>query len=185
MTGIKKTPIPQRLKNVSADHPYVAGAVDIFDDDLDAKQSDINHDQDVSNQGFRRDIDKNADDIAALNVEVQSEQMVIGATVFDAWPTLNSNHPVTSDGIYRKDIQAEVVVGDPTGDWNPTTAEAAYERCQGDINVLTAVVNASQLEIGAVQTDLVPTSSSANMLPSGAIYNSCVIIGDLVSTVAD
>ena len=29
MTEIKKTFIPQRLKNASKDHPYVAGAVDI------------------------------------------------------------------------------------------------------------------------------------------------------------
>lgn len=42
MTDIKKTPIPQRLKNVSADHPYVAGAVDIVDDRLGNNQERVN-----------------------------------------------------------------------------------------------------------------------------------------------
>ena len=42
MTDIKKTPIPQRLKNVSADHPYVAGAEDIVDDRLGNNQERVN-----------------------------------------------------------------------------------------------------------------------------------------------
>ena len=42
MTDIKKTPIPQRLKNVSNDHPYVAGAIDIIDDTTGDNQQAIN-----------------------------------------------------------------------------------------------------------------------------------------------
>lgn len=44
MTDIKKTPIPQRLKNVSNDHPYVAGAIDIIDDATGENQQEINAD---------------------------------------------------------------------------------------------------------------------------------------------
>ena len=44
MTDIKKTPIPQRLKNVSSDHPYVAGAIDIIDDVTGDNQQEINAD---------------------------------------------------------------------------------------------------------------------------------------------
>ena len=48
MTNIKKTPIPQRLKNVSNDHPYVAGAVDILDDKKGKNQEVINEETDDS-----------------------------------------------------------------------------------------------------------------------------------------
>lgn len=44
MTEINKTPIPQRLKNVSNDHPYVAGAIDIVDDVDGRSQQAINAD---------------------------------------------------------------------------------------------------------------------------------------------
>lgn len=129
------------------------------------------------------DIDDVEDDLRALEVVVQSEQMQIGATVFDTYPQLNSNHPVTSDGIYRKNIEAEIVVGDPQGDWSPSEAEAAYERFQGNLDLMQAEINAAQLEIGAVQTDLAPTEDSPNMLPSGAVYNTCAVVGDKVGEV--
>ena len=40
--SIKKKPIPQRVYNASEDHPYVCGAEDIYDDDLEKSQADIN-----------------------------------------------------------------------------------------------------------------------------------------------
>lgn len=40
----KVSAIPNRLKNVSKQHPYVAGAVDIYDDRMDRNQQDINED---------------------------------------------------------------------------------------------------------------------------------------------
>ena len=42
MTEIKKTPIPQRQVCVAIDHPYIAGADDIYDDNLEKEQSAIN-----------------------------------------------------------------------------------------------------------------------------------------------
>ena len=37
-----RKPIPHRLYNPSSDHPYVAGAADIFDDELEKSQAEIN-----------------------------------------------------------------------------------------------------------------------------------------------
>lgn len=63
-----------------------------------------------------------------------------------------------------------LVVGDPLDDWDPGTAEEYFEQIQSEVENLAAIVNAEQLAIGAVQTDLVPTQGSANFCTSGAIY---------------
>lgn len=44
MGNIKPSNIPNRLRNVSKEHPYVAGAVDIIDDELNRNQQNINAD---------------------------------------------------------------------------------------------------------------------------------------------
>jgi len=67
-------------------------------------------------------------------------------------------------------VKADIVVGDPIGDWDPGTAEEYFEQIQSEVENLNSVVNAAQLEIGAVQTDLVPTEGSANHCTSGTIY---------------
>lgn len=67
-------------------------------------------------------------------------------------------------------VNAKTVIGDPVDDWDPGTAEEYFERIQSEVENLNAVVNAAQLEIGAVQTDLVPTEGSANHCTSGTIY---------------
>lgn len=67
-------------------------------------------------------------------------------------------------------VKAGLVVGDPVDDWDPGTAEEYFEQIQSEVENLNAVVNAAQLEIGAVQTDLVPTEGSANHCTSGTIY---------------
>ena len=178
----KIQPIPHRLKNMAVGG-HVAGAEDILDDTLGKNQELVNHDVGISLESLEVDIDNVADDLAATKVILDSKVMEIGDTVYDIKPTLNSAAPVTSDGLYRNVVQADIVIGDPTGDWNPSSAEAAYESVQSEILLLNAELNAAQLEIGAVQTDLVPTSGSANILPSGAIYNYCAVVGDLVGTV--
>lgn len=45
MGNIKPSNIPNRLRNVSAEHPYVAGAVDIYDDALGKPQSQVNQER--------------------------------------------------------------------------------------------------------------------------------------------
>jgi len=42
MTEIKTTKIPRRMKCVNKEHPYDCGAVDVYDDDLQLTQSQIN-----------------------------------------------------------------------------------------------------------------------------------------------
>lgn len=42
MTEIKTNAIPHRLKNVNKEHPYVSGARDIYDDELEMTQEQIN-----------------------------------------------------------------------------------------------------------------------------------------------
>ena len=37
-----RQPIPHRLRNISSEHPYVAGTEDIFDDDFEKSQKTIN-----------------------------------------------------------------------------------------------------------------------------------------------
>lgn len=183
----KYQPIPHRLKNMAVGG-HVAGAVDIIDDLKDKDQQTINAEQDVVNQQTSVDISDLSDDLENLEDLVNEKQMEIGATEFDIKPTSGSTHPVTSGGIYTHNIEAETVIGDPTGDWNPTSAEAAYERFQGNLDLMQAEINAAQLEIGAVQTDLVPTEDSPNMLPSGAIYNllqTLAVAGTVVDTVTD
>lgn len=67
-------------------------------------------------------------------------------------------------------VSADIVVGDPVDDWDPGTAEEYFEMIQSEVENLIAVVNAAQLAIGAVQTDMIPTQGSANFCTSGVIY---------------
>ena len=157
----KYQPIPHRLKNMAVGG-HVAGAEDI--DAGDGKtQQDINADTyrksetysqtEVDNKDslLQVDIDNVDDDLQATKVVLNNKVMEIGNTVYDTQPTLNSAAPVTSDGIYRKCIQAEVVVGDPQGNWSPSTAEDMFERCQRQIELL----NGSDIVITADHTGVV------------------------------
>lgn len=49
--------------------------------------------------------------------------------------------------------------------------EADIEDMEGDITLLRSELNAKQLQVGAVQTDAVPTEGSGNHMTSGALYN--------------
>ena len=160
MTEIKKTPIPQRLKNVSNDHPYVAGAIDIIDDATGDNQQEINADTYRKNETYtqsqvdtkdgllRVDIDENTENIRLIRQEITDVPVT---SEVDPYPTANSTHPVMSGGVYQKNIQAEIVVGDPQGSWNPSTAEDMFERCQRQIELL----NGSDVVITADHTGVV------------------------------
>lgn len=192
-----KSPIPSRLYN-AAKGGHVAGTEDIIDDNLGRNQKDINADTyrknevynkeeaDLNHERLQGDIDDVDSDLQATKVILNNKVFEIGATVFDIKPTAESPNPVTSDGLHRNVVQADIVIGDPTGDWNPTEAEAAYERFQGNLTLMESIINAKQLEIGAVQTDLIPTEDSPNMLPSGAIYallQTLAVAGEVVGTI--
>lgn len=92
------------------------------------------------------------------------------------WFTLATynGQPITEEDVIEmidtNAVNAKIVVGDPVDDWDPGTAEEYFEQIQSEVENLNAVVNAAQLEIGAVQTDLVPTEGSANHCTSGTIY---------------
>ena len=132
------------------------------------------------------DIDDLDSDLVNLENLVNEKQMDIGATEFDIRPKSGSSNPVTSGGIYTHNVEAEIVVGDPAGDWEPASAEAMFERNQQRINILETELQAAQLEIGAVATDTEPVEDSVNMLPSGAIYNllqNLAVAGEIVDTI--
>lgn len=93
-------------------------------------------------------------------------------TIMDNVPTDGSVNPVTSDGIYESVLMWGDVVGDPLDEWEPGTAEEYFEELQSQIANLNATVNGTQLRIGAVQTDLVPTENSSKFVTSGTIYHS-------------
>ena len=75
MTDIKKTPIPQRLKNVSNDHPYVAGAVDIIDDVTGDNQQEINADT------YRKDETYSKEQLNNMITTPEQKYLSVTATV--------------------------------------------------------------------------------------------------------
>ena len=90
----------------------------------------------------------------------------------DQIPTEDSLNLVLSGGVYEWGAEAAEIVADPAGDWDPGTAEEYFEEIQTQVNTLTSIVQSTQLEIGAVQEDLVPTENSGNFVNSGVVYNS-------------
>ena len=58
---IKVSNIPNRLKNPSKEHPYVAGAVDIYDDTLGKPQSQVNQEriEDIAEETQRAQAEEN------------------------------------------------------------------------------------------------------------------------------
>lgn len=182
--------IPSRLKNAAVGG-HVAGTVDIYDDDIGATQAKVNQDRIDAEDDLDHKID-NLDGRLSPQIEENTENIelirqeitdVPVTSEVDPYPTEDSTHPVMSGGVWVKNIQAEIVVGDPQGDWNPSTAEEMFERDQARINILEAELQAAQLEIGAVQTDSVPTEDSVNMLPSGAIFTNCAVAGTKVGEI--
>ena len=107
-----------------------------------------------------------------IGTDSYSDYMYFGGQ----WFTLATynGQPITEEDVIEmidtNAVNAKIVVGDPVDDWDPGTAEEYFEQIQSEVENLNAVVNAAQLEIGAVQTDLVPTEGSANHCTSGTIY---------------
>lgn len=107
-----------------------------------------------------------------IGTDSYSDYMYFGGQWFPL-ATYNGQ-PITEEDVIEmidtNAVNAKIVVGDPVDDWDPGTAEEYFEQIQSEVENLNAVVNAAQLEIGAVQTDLVPTEGSANYCTSGTIY---------------
>ena len=104
-----------------------------------------------------------------------------GTGVVDDVPTQDSDNLVESGGVYEWGAEAGEIVGDPSGDWEPTTAERYFEQLQGEISTMNNVVNNAQLAVGAVPTDIVPTPGSSNRLTSGTIYNELKVRDDKIT----
>ena len=96
--------------------------------------------------------------------------MATYTTPMDHVPTEDSLNLVFSGGVYEWGAEAAEIVADPAGDWDPGTAEEYFEQIQQEVALLTTIVQSTQLEIGAVQLDLVPTENSGNFVNSGGIY---------------
>ena len=104
-----------------------------------------------------------------------------GTGIVDEVPTQDSDNLVESGGVYEWGAEAGEIVGDPSGDWEPTTAERYFEQLQGEISTMNNVVNNAQLAVGAVPTDIVPTPGSSNRLTSGTIYNELKVRDDKIA----
>lgn len=95
----------------------------------------------------------------------------------DVVPTEDSLNLVFSGGVYEWGAEAAEIVADPTGDWDPGTAEEYFEQIQQEVTTLTTIVQSAQMEAGVVQQDLVPTENSGNFVNSGVVYTALHNLG--------
>ena len=80
MVDVNKNKISSRLKNVSAEHPYVAGAVDIYDDRLERDQEDINKDTYRKGEVYNKAETYNKEEINNMITTPDQEYATVSAT---------------------------------------------------------------------------------------------------------
>ena len=92
---VKASNIPNRLKNLSKEHPYVAGAVDLYDDDLGKPQSQVNQEriEDIAEETQRA---QNAENLLQSEINALEGENFVTVDTYSDLPAEGS-----VDTIYR------------------------------------------------------------------------------------
>ena len=143
----KYQPIPHRLKNMAVGG-HVAGAVDIFDDNLNRDQQEINENT------YRKDETYNREQIEYMAATHDENFVNLEAESGDTLEDIFDGVTGAAKTLYR------------VGNWNGTqynTAKYSQYTFDGTNFVLLQVVNAG--------IDEEPVENSSNLIESGGVYN--------------